>query len=355
MREATLGSLFQDRSNNFDFLRALLAVLVIFSHSYALLDSSSIRDPLYLATHRQMGFSYIAVNLFFVISGFLITASWMRSRSTGDYLLKRALRIYPAFAVMSLFCLLVIGPLSVDDARSYLRSLSVSQYFTRLLRFRLPDQAGVFANLPEAGMVNGSTWTILYEFICYILVLALGILGVLSRRALVVGLFAAAFSSYIWQEYRGLPLLSGGGGLGGLLLSPAYPRFLTYFLSGAVFYLYRDVIPHSRWAFALASVATLVSFAGGLTLTLPIFGSYLLLHTAFNRSLKLQGFARRGDLSYGLYLYAFPVQQILIQYYGEHLGPLSLTIAATALATILAALSWHLVEAPFLRLKTSAR
>ena len=135
MRQLTFGDLAQDRSNNFDFLRFVLAVLVIFAHSFSLLHPEKITEPLYRITNSQMGFAYISVNLFFVISGFLITASWIRSQGPWDFLRKRVLRIYPAVAVMSLFCLFVVGPLEFTECFGVLSRVADPDLPDALLRF----------------------------------------------------------------------------------------------------------------------------------------------------------------------------------------------------------------------------
>ena len=355
MRQLTFGDLAQDRSNNFDFLRFVLAVLVIFAHSFSLLHPEKITEPLYRITNSQMGFAYISVNFFFVISGFLITASWIRSQGPWDFLRKRVLRIYPAVAVMSLFCLFVVGPLSVQNVSAYFHELPIQTYLTRLLRFRLPDQPGVFSGLPQPNEVNGSLWTIFYEFSCYFLIAVLGLAGAYRKRGLSLALFVFAFSAYIWQGYFTMPFLAGGKGVIGVMLSPAWPRFVTYFTAGMVFYLYRDIIPFSKKVLALSLLVMLMSLYAGMKIALPIMGSYILLHTAHNPSIRLQNFACRGDFSYGLYVYAFPIQQLLIQYglYYQvpYLSPVTLFLCSTPITLVLAVLSWHFVEKPCLRLK----
>ena len=111
-----------------------------------------------------------------------------------------------------------------------------------------------------------------------------------------------------------MPFLAGGKGVIGVMLSPAWPRFVTYFTAGMVFYLYRDIIPFSKKVLALSLLVMLMSLYAGMKMALSNNGIVILLHTAHNPSIRLQNFACRGDFSYGLYVYAFPIQQLLIQY-----------------------------------------
>jgi len=131
---------------------------------------------------------------------------------------------------------------------------------------------------------------------------------------------------------------------------------LTFFLWGMVFYLYRESIPYSR---TLLGVALLLLIATDLLHVLPwalpfAFG-YVLFYTAFSQRLKLQRFAKYGDFSYGIYLYAFPIQQMLVAYFARSLNAYTLAAAAFVLSLGMAILSWNLVEKRFLkRRRTSA-
>ena len=104
------------RENNFNFLRFALAVLVLFSHSFSLIHGGDRWDWLYILTRGQVFGGGLAVDGFFIISGSLILQSWLRSLSAGDYLRKRALRIYPGYLVCALLCIFVVGPIASGGA-----------------------------------------------------------------------------------------------------------------------------------------------------------------------------------------------------------------------------------------------
>ncbi len=341
-----------DRRNNIDFLRVALAILVLFSHSY-LLTGQARREPFARWTQGQIDGGGLAVNAFFVLSGFLIAASWQRSRGVGDFLRRRALRIYPAFLVVGLLCALVIGPLNAANAAAYWNAFAWPRFFYRLAQLQLVLPP-IFTYLRYEG-VNGSLWTIRYEFLCYLLVAVLGLAGALRVRAVPLLLFVLALAGFGAQTYVRPDLLRHAALpiVGALAL---WPRFLAYYLAGVVAFLYRDRLA-LRFSLLVISLLILLVTArtNGLALALPLAGTYPLLYAAFAPVPALQNFGRRGDFSYGIYLIAFPVQQQLLQTFHDRLTPLSLFALALPLTFALAALSWYGVERPCLRWKSGRK
>jgi peptidoglycan/LPS O-acetylase OafA/YrhL len=357
-RTMLLGEVSEGRENNFDFLRFWFASLVLFYHCYPLLQGSMARqsDPLARIAPVAAGSS---VDFFFVISGFLVTASWLRSRTFGQYLRKRILRIYPAFVVVSFFCAFLIGPLGSAPPGYYWLHFHFVKFalYLALLPADVvgPDMSHVFVNLPYPSVIDGSFWTLRYEFELYLVAAALGSFGLFRRppgRQIVLLLFVmlfvlSAFSGLTAHTFipdREIPWVG----------SPLkWLRLATCFLSGMLFYLYRDRIRISPPLFAAAFTAfcLLGLKPSWFTLAVPILGAYVLFSFAFQPSIKLQNFARYGDFSYGMYLYAFPIQQVLVQYWEPDLTPLRLFLIAFPLTLLCAVLSWHLIEAPCLALK----
>jgi peptidoglycan/LPS O-acetylase OafA/YrhL len=346
----TFGGLSRGRSNNFDVIRFTLALLVILTHSYGSLLGTSAAEPLLAATRGQLGFGDLAVDFFFVISGFLITASWINGDGLLSFLSKRVRRIYPGIAVAILLCLVVVAPLGAERPAEYLHQLSSVTFLRSILQLQIPQQSGIFAGQANPGILDLSLWTIRYEFLCYLMVAGFGLLGLLGRRPVVAAAFVLALGLYVWQTYAGgLPMLDWRV-LPVLGRMQPWPRFLAFYAAGMVFYLYRDSIPY-RSSLAWISAGMLaLSLRTGLAFTLPLFGAYLLLYAAFHRTVRLYSFARYGDFSYGLYIYAFPVQQLLIHYFQPALTPLRLFLTASVITLLLAAASWHVIEAPCLRL-----
>ena len=340
--------------NNFDFLRFALASLVIFSHSFALLSGTDATEPLMRLTRGQVCSGELAVDWFFVISGFLITHSWLRGRGTWDFFRKRALRIYPAFVVAMIVCAAVVAPLALDDpADAFTRgqlvefargAVTLSGYHHELTFPRNPLSA-----------VNGSTWSISFEAWCYVGLVLLGLTGLLRRRRFILAVFAVLILvSLVFLVFE---LHPGGKWFRVIFGSPrTWARLLPYYLAGVVFYLFNDRIPHSNRLAAIcaACLAAAPLIPYGVAVALPVAGTYVLFWFAFHPRVRLERWAARGDFSYGIYLYAFPIQQLLIHWIPA-LRPLELFALAMPLSAACGMMSWHAVEKWFLyRKKTDA-
>ena len=341
---------FDQRENNFDFIRMMLAVLVIFSHSYPLGTGTEIREPFNLITRNQVTGGHIAVDLFFIISGFLITASYERSRTILSYLKKRILRIYPGFIAAMLLCVLLVLPLSGGHLAGKSVTANTVDFAGLTLRLQEFRYAGAFATNPGANVINGSVWSISYEFWCYIGVILLGISGALRSKRVLSLLFlftialAVAFSVYQWTP--------GGRLLGAIFgYPPFWARLLPMYLAGVVAYRLRAHLTLKPWWIAVACVllAGAAVLPHGWPLLFPVAGAYLVLVAAFHPGIRLHGWNRFGDFSYGTYLYAFPVQQLVMRWFGHAVSPWTLFAVAAPLTILCAIASYHLVEKHFLR------
>lgn len=346
------------KRNNIDFLRFFLASLVIFAHCFALTNTSGSADldatePLHRFSHGQRTFGGMAVDFFFILSGFLITHSWLRSSSLFTFLLNRVLRIYPAFIAAIVFgtaMVCIFSPLGTD----YLSKINLRFVIETLtLGAKFPEG---FPGQPNAA-VNGSLWSIRYEFWCYIGVAALGLLSILAkRRVLVLAMFILSIAASAVYEIRGMHLGLGRFGpyFGGL---DEWTRLLPCYLAGMVFYLYRDAV---RWNWVLFLLACGALVGGLLTphamnIVSPIAGAYVLFSLAFMEQLPLQGFGKYGDFSYGIYVYAFPIQQAIVARLGTSIHPAKFFALAFACTLVVSIISWHAIEKPCLKLKKRKR
>lgn len=335
-------------SNNFDFLRFLFAVLVIFSHGFALAGTGR-QEPLSLLTSGQTYLGEIAVDGFFAISGFLITASWLRSRTFWSYFSKRLLRIYPGFLAAGVLCLVFFGPLGAGSAGLYFHRLSVAQFLHHALLLDKLSLPPTFSHNPLPNQVNGSLWTIKIEMECYLLVAALGLVGGFRRRIMpfLLLLGASIVSGAAALHLPGLPHLPESVG--------EHLRFFVFFFAGMVFFLYRDRIVY-RLPLLLGAACLLAAASGLHTLqaVLPLPLTYLLMYAAFASAGKLSRFGKKRDLSYGLYLYAWPVQQVLtlllLARLPSGIAPYALFPAALLGSLLCAWVSWHVIEKPCLSL-----
>lgn len=343
---APLAPTAPSHDNNFNFLRLLLALLVLVAHAPELADGNRNRELLTRVFH-SLSFGEVAVNGFFLLSGYLIVQSWERRAGLLDYAQKRVRRIYPAFVVACLVCVFVVGPLAVPSVRAYVAQLDYGQLLRRTLKLEQPEVPLVFAGTPFP-LLNGAMWSISYEARCYVLVALVGLLLGRWHRWGWLGLagFAVVMLPLHYQVARwDFP------GRTQLIDSPEeFFRLLAFFAMGACFYLFRGRIRlRGRWAAGAAGLALGLLLVPRLAqLGLATAGAYALFWVAFTPLAPLAGFKRLTDISYGLYLYGWPIQKLLLWYFPA--VSVWLLLAATAgLASLAGYLSWHLVEAPWLK------
>lgn len=335
-------------SNNFNFLRLLLTVLVLLSHSPELIDGDRHREILTSLFHT-ISFGELAVNGFFLLSGYLITQSWQRTPQLLNFLKKRILRIYPGFIVATLMCAFVVAPLGASHS-NYFAQFNAFQFLKGMLLLSPPVVPPVFIGQPYP-FVNGAMWTIAYEFRCYLLVAVFGMVGIVDRRKLwllfsICVLIFSIFPSFLSKiNFRESSYLFG---------SPSdFIHFLTFFCAGGCFYLFREQIRYSQtWAlFALPIVILSLFKLQALRLILPTMGAYIFFWFSFLDLPILKRFGTVSDVSYGVYLYGCPTQKLLT-WYLPLLSPWLVFVLACGISFICGLLSWHLVEKPFLRLKS---
>ncbi|THD63258.1 acyltransferase [Phenylobacterium sp.] len=331
----------------FDFLRVFLAFSVIAWHSIALTSGSaeSAADKPYWA------FVYAIVPTFFALSGFLVTGSALRL-PVGQFVLSRVLRIVPALFVDTAVSILIFGTIFTTlPVLDYLTNPATLKYWLNIvgeIHFFLP---GVFEDHPITA-VNGSLWTIRPELGCYVVMTVLIATG-LARRWQVVALsaFFVWLASLVGQEshmeFIGKHQIVDNS------------RLVVFFLMGSLAYLLRHRIPSSRWLalIALAFIVTSTAFGSGAVLVgskwyllaaAPVL-TYLIVWLGLQVLPRLPIFDR-GDYSYGVYLYGFPVQQTVIELTGIHIAWANFALTFIPV-TLLAMFSWHVVEKPTLKLR----
>jgi len=325
----------------------VFAVLVIFSHSFVLGLGPNASEPLYQLTRGQVTLGSLSVWAFFCISGFLITQSWSRSPSPLKFIHRRVARIYPGYIVAALFGALIVAPLAADPMSS--PAISPLDFLMRTILLKEFRSQHVFSHNAFPYALNGSLWSVPYEFWCYIGILLLGVAGMLRRRWFVAALFAAVIA---WHLYLSITVWVPGGKILGVIFG--FPLFwatvLPFFLAGSLFHLFGGVTLLRKRLMIAALVILIASnfIPHALIVTLPLCGSYLLLGLAYLPLLRPLNLGRFGDFSYGTYLYAFPIQQLIASYGGGTMEPVKLFLLSAPLSVGVGALSWFLVERHFL-------
>ncbi len=250
-----------------------------------------------------------------------------------------------------LFGLVIVLPASGGHLAAISLLSRVSDFAWQTIRLQEFHHVGAFPNNPGAGVINGSTWSIPYEFWCYIGVALLGICGVLRSNRVLLVLFGCSMTvGYLFDVFRWTP---GGSRLPSVIFGypPFWARLLPMYLVGVVFYRRRShLLMKASWIFvACGSLVAAAIVPHGWPLFFPVAGAYLLLVVAFHPAIRLHGWSRFGDFSYGTYLYAFPVQQMIMRSIGHPVSPWKLFVLATPVTLLCAVVSWHAVEKWFLR------
>ncbi|MGI4794058.1 MAG: acyltransferase family protein [Janthinobacterium lividum] len=333
-------------ANNLDLMRLGFASMVLLSHASELIYGDRSHEPLTQAFHT-ISFGELGVDCFFILSGFMIANSWERDPSWWSFLKKRVLRIYPGFIAAYLLSTIAVGAIGAVSARGYLAGLHPGLIIKELGMLHVPSTPPTFEGTYDAG-ANWSLWTIRYEFACYLMILALGLAGALSSARVTTALWLAAAALFV--AFR---IHHTGGGPGAIEGGPkeTFLRLVPMYLSGAV--IHRTGIWKNRSPLLIVTAAILLvagmSHPFTAELSVETAGAYLLFIVGFT-PVRHPEARRLPDVSYGVYLYGWPVQKLLLLWWpiAPFLGIFALSLAGS-LALGLA--SWFAVEKPALALR----
>lgn len=341
-----LGECTSSRDNNFDLVRLGAAALVVISHSWSLTGRA---EPALLG--NTLG--GLAVLIFFAISGFLIARSWDLDRRVYAYTVKRFLRLWPALAVVVIASALVVAPLTAKRPfHPYIASGTTTYVASNIVLSTHNRIHGTFADNPVPGIVNGTLWTLPVEVKAYALLLLLGLLGLVRRPLMLFALLVVL--AWVLRS----PPDYGHGIVGRWLEAPVQTLMLMLFVGGALLYALRDRL---RLDWRLATLAALLFWAtphvpGPIRpLALAISLPYLAVMIAYRAPKALSLLTRPGDVSYGVYLWGFPVQQSVIHVCGGNLEPGWVLLATIPVTYGIAFCSWRVIETPALALKRRLR
>lgn len=334
------------RANNFTLMRLLAGIGVLYFHDYPLSGGEKIASA-YLPEYQNLilMLGRYSVDMFFVISGFLVTGSYLNRGNLYAFLEARILRLYPGLIVANLLSVFVIGALATN--------LPLSAYFmeketysfllknTLLLNDIQLQLPGVFSSNPYPGQVNGSLWTLTVEIRMYLCVAILGATSILRSTRIFNVFFVALIIQYLISLSTQI-----------LFFHESHQvRVALLFLVGAFFYINRSVVPlNMTWLMVFAGFAFLMQGSPFYNLAHAVFFAYLIIFLAYHPRLRIYSLDQLGDISYGVYIYAFPTQQ-LIAYYYNGITPSEMLFLALPLTCALAIMSWGYIERPALGLK----
>ncbi len=350
--------------NNFDVLRLLAALLVVFGHSFLVVG---IEPPILTGT-AFMDWGNLGLLIFFAISGFLVSRSWVTDPHVVAFAVKRFLRIIPALVVGLLVTAIVLGPLvtSASLSKYLLDPFTKAYVLNNSVMWTAQTLPGVFTENPLK-VVNLPLWTLAPEVKAYFLVGILGVLGLYRRWSGLLVVAAGVFFALLlivplrnaiplgdrsvatmWNiqaTAKDIEAVSRGGAF------PYAQLFAAFFLSASLFTL-RRWIP-LRWdlfglgVVIVAAVSLVDAHSGRIAATVLV--PYFVLVLAYRTHERISLPARFGDYSYGIYIFAFPIQQAIVQWLEPTSGWVVLMITLPIVGA-LAAASWRFVESPALTL-----
>lgn len=350
----TLGKIYDPKRNSFAFLRFCLATLVIFSHAYPL--GAYLIEPFTVWSKGQESFGGVALSGFFILSGFLITSSYEHLQSFFRYMWHRYLRILPGYFVALLITAFFFGAIAYyhdhGTLSGFLHMAEGPFHYVKLnanllLEVKTHSIGNLLSTVPYPPGFNGSLWTLVYEFRCYLITAVLGLFALLSKNKLV----PLVIFFIVWMLY--LINLANPGSAGQVIPYFADSTFLkltTFYLAGTVMFLYKDkILMDTRTLLFMLFLGYISTTQGFYLTTAPVVLTFLIFWLGTH--LPITKFDKYGDFSYGIYIYAFPIQQIL-SLYGYNNYSLKVYLFITFMITIVFAISsYHFVERPFLKLK----
>ncbi len=320
----------------FEQVRVCLALSILFWHSFALSYGGEwakslpiVPLPTLLATLLPM---------FFALSGFLVMGSALRLNNLSTFITFRVLRIIPALLTEISLSALILGPtLTEVPLHNYFLSPQFFSYFGSLVgrvRYTLP---GLFSSNPFPNVVNGALWTVGPEILCYVTLSFLMLAGLLRKRT-IFAYFSICYVAIciVSDKFDPAPLNE---------LLPTKALILS-FLAGNLLFLYRERIIYSSIAATTCFVAALAFIAAGAAVLLAYVVAFIGL-----TQLPSMPFFRRGDYSYGIYIYGFPIQQSIVHFLPGHISGWLNFALALPITLFFAACSWHIIERPALALR----
>ncbi|TKB44632.1 acyltransferase family protein [Thalassotalea mangrovi] len=348
-----LSAVVDGKNNNFNLIRMFAAVLVIFSHSFPLATS----EKLFVSDYLGISLGWIAVDIFFITSGLLVCKSLLANTNLIMFTISRLLRIYPALLCSVILCCLwgaFITDLPLTQYLTHIELRDFLFYNSTIIFTDYQNLPGVFLNAPFDRAVNGSLWTLPWELRMYAVIAGLGMLYVTLRKfnfapylvslgiigiascSLVLCIYAHFYDDYFATFYEKLFRFTALFFIGGTIYLIRKHIYLNLKYLGAVILVVLISRIFGKEAFYTAYVCSL---------------GYIILCLAYLPTGRILSYNKLGDYSYGMYIYAWPVQQSLVIYW-QNISPLQVFLFSFTIALCLSIFSWHLIEKPSLKLKS---
>jgi peptidoglycan/LPS O-acetylase OafA/YrhL len=352
-----LSKVIDNKNNNFNLIRMLAALAVIVSHSYALALGNRQLEPIKNLLGISLG--TIAVDIFFITSGLLVTRSLLVRTDLKLFIVSRVLRIFPALLVSVLFCVILGAYLSSFSLQNYMQDselLNFIIYNATILLTDYQELPGVFYNAPFDRSVNGSLWTLPWELRMYLVLIGLGVLSYVLKKAKItfphVQIIVQAMIVFIALSSTALYFYFHFSENFHWFYYKFFRFSSAFFIGGGLYVLRKYIHLNTMWVITVLSLLLFALYMSKTTFFIAYIVSmpYLVLCAAYLPKGKILKYNNVGDFSYGTYIYAWPIQQTLaITIIG--ISPTNMSMLAGIIVITLSVISWNLIEKPCMKLK----
>lgn len=330
------------RSKNLNFLRFIAAIMVIISHAYPLSLGSEFGDPIVTFTGGNLGMGGIAVGVFFLSSGLLVSKSIERNSNGFQYFKARCKRIFPPLIVVVLITIFGLGLFVTNDSlKTYLLNSNTYLYLFNAVLIPIHNLPGVFLDNIYGSVINGALWTLPIEFACYIALFFCFKLNILNKKNMKYTI-PLAILGFVIVYYSQIPIFN--------LVGPyILPVFIFYM--GMLIYVYRkNIVLSNLYAIGFFIIYLVLMSIGFAQVAMVFCFPYLILVIIFNKKQCSNSLSKLGDYSYSIYLCGFPIQQMLVHLNGGRMGVIENATISILLAVIVGYALYLFVEKPFLKL-----
>jgi peptidoglycan/LPS O-acetylase OafA/YrhL len=336
----TLDFAIQRSNNNYNLIRLIAAILVIYGHSFILFPSNGYIDPVTIFLKDEYSGS-LSVEIFFFLSGIYISHSYSNSTTKLRFCIMRIFRIWPALIICIILTVFLVGPILTNlPLNSYFASTETWKYLiynstiAYQTAYTLP---GIFLDNFHTRALNGSLWTLPVEVRCYVILFISASLSFFEKPLLLIGVFVAAILLYLTKsEFFSV-----------IMTNTLSIKLLVFFMAGSISYLYKERIIINHKVFIILAGFTIISY---LTFFLPAIFYVTMIYgvLVFGVSKVALKFPLPGDYSYGVYIYGFLVQQIC-QYYLPGITSYPSMFITIPITLVLAIISWYCIEDPAMK------
>lgn len=323
------------KSENLHLMRFIAAIMVIISHAYPISTGEDVGEWFTELTNHQLTMGGFAVSLFFLCGGYLIAMSVEKNKTAVKYFKARIVRLFPSLIFVVVSCILIGSLISTWGPFGYIMSGETWKYLLNSVFISVKTLPGIFVYNPYGAVVNGSLWTLPVEFICYVLCFIAYKLTFLQKKRFPISVPLVAIGAVaVWYFGSYAPMIR------------EVVRPVLLFYIGMGFWVYREYIELNVRYFAIAVAIGVLLFVLGLgQVAMLLCFPYIMMYIWFGMKQCSPKVGVLGNYSYGIYLWGFPVQQMIMHYRGgEKMNPLLNAAIAIPVAVVLGVITYELIE-----------